>query len=343
MEKHYSIHDVVNFKIVNNAGLLNKILPFWDIELRDFESKGKAEPDFTIFLGKFTLQNQDCSVLDGRFYIKEDYFYCSDSYKYAKWQLKMSGFNSGSMEVHVSANPFAWLLIPELIINPLTWFKLNEKGYAIVHGSGVVKDDRAYVFAGQGAAGKTTIALNLVERGFKLLGDHFVVLYNDAVVSFPSPLHVVDFNLTPFVRRRMKAKHKILFRLNQLSQKITGLQIGTKISPKTLFPGLTEDKAKLHSVFLLLPREKFKAEKINKEEFIAHMISNQKLESLSFSKYMMEYSYLFPQSNMATHWARYEQNLIQALGVAEAFYRVEVPLRYDNETLERINKLVGEC
>ena len=339
MEKHYSVHDVVNFKIVDNVGLLNKILPFWDIELRDFESKRKAEPDFTIFLGKFGSPSPDCRILDDRFYIKEDYLYCSDSYKCANWQLRMSGFESDRIEVHVSANPLGWILLPDLIINPLIWFKLNEKGYAIVHGSGVVKDDRAYVFAGRGAAGKTTIALNLVERGFKLLGDHFVVLGNDAVLSFLQPLHIAKFNLSPFVKERMRAGHKIFFRLDQLSQRVTGLQVGTKMSPKTMFPGLTADIAKLRSIFLLLPREKFKAEKISKEEFIAHMISNQKLESLPFIKYMMEYSYLFPQSNMATHWARYEQNLSQALDTS-ACYRVEVPLRYDNETLNSIFKVI---
>ncbi len=343
MEKYYSIHDIVTFKVVNNAVLLSRILPFWDIELRDFESKQKDEPDFTICLGKFSSQSPNCHILDDKFYIQEDYLYCSDSYKYAKWRLKISGFSGGSMEVHVSANPFAWLLLPDFIINHLIWFKLNEKGYAIVHGSGVVKDDRAYIFTGRGAAGKTTVALNLVERGFKLLGDHFVILGNNAVLSFPLPLHIVDFNLTPFIRRRMKARHRLLFRVNQISQKITGLQMGTKISPKTLFPGLTQDKANVHSVFLLLPRKEFKVKKISKEEFIAHVISNQKLESLPFIKYMMEYSYLFPRSNMATHWARYEANLSQSLSVAQAFYQVEVPLKYDNETLDRITKLAGKC
>jgi hypothetical protein len=340
MEKYYNIHDVVNFKVVNNAGLLNKILPFWDIELRDFESRLYAEPDFTVHLGEFSSPNIDCLIMDDKFYMKEDYLYCSDSYKYAKWKLMMSGFEGGSTKVNVSANPFAWMIIPDLIVNPLIWFKLTEKGYAIVHGSGVVKDDRAYVFTGRGAAGKSTIALNLVERGFKLLGDHFVVLGNKAVLSFLPPLHIADFNLRPIVRRRMKARHKIFFRLDQLSKRVTGLQVGTKISPKTLLPDLTADKAKLHSVILLLPREKFKVEKIHKEELIAHIISNQKLESLPFIKYMMEYSYLFPQSNMANHWTRYEQNLSQALAGAAALYRVEVPLKYDNGTLESILQMV---
>ena len=340
VEKYYNIHDVVTFKIVNNAGLLSRVLPFWDIELRDFESGANTEPDFTVFLGKFNPSVSDCLVMDDKFYIKKDYLYCSDSYKYAKWQLMISGFESGSTEVHISANPFAWMIIPDLIINPLIWFKLNEKGYAIVHGSGVVKNDRAYVFTGRGAAGKSTIALNLIKNRFKLLGDHFVVLGNDAVLSFLTPLHIADFNLLPIIRKRMKARHKIFFKLDRLSGRVTGMQVGTKISPGTMFPGLTGDKAKLHSVFLLLPREKFRAEKIDKDEFVSHIVSNQKLESLPFMKYMMEYSYLFPRSNMANHWTRYEQNLSRSLAGGEGLYRVEVPLKYDSETMESILQMV---
>jgi hypothetical protein len=336
VEKYYSIHDIVNFKIVNNAPFLSRILPFWDTELRVFESERKLDPDFTIYLGRFSPQNSNCYILDDRFYIKEDYLFCSDSYKYARWELRMSGLEGAGLEVHISANPFAWLLLPDLIINPLIWFKLNEKGYAIVHGSGVVKEDRAYIFTGRGAAGKTTIALNLLERGFRLLGDHFVVLNGDAVFSFLSPLHIADFNLTASLRKRMKSRQKVIFWLNQISQKVTGLQFGTKIGPKTMFPGLTEDKARLRSVFVLLPRNGFKAEQISKEEFIACMIANQKLESIPFIKYMMEYSYLFPRSNMATHWVRYEENLIRSLSEAKVLYRLEVPPRYDNGTLNNI-------
>lgn len=341
VEKYYSVHGVVNFSIVNKSALVNKIFPSWDIELRGFESKRADKSDFSVVLGNHMSPRPYCLIMDDKFHIKEDYLYCSDFHKYARWRLEMAGFEKNSMEVCISANPFAWLLISDYIVNPLIWFKMNERGYAIVHGAGVVKDDKAYIFAGRGAAGKSTIALNLVERGFKLLGDHFVILHKDAVLSYLTPLHIAGFNLSPFIKQRMELKHKALFRLDQLLNKATGLQFGTKISPKTMLPNLVEDRAQLHSIFLLLPRESFKAEKINKEELVAHLAYNQKLESIPFIKYLMEYSYLFPQSNMATHWARHEQNLNQALSTAEALYRVEVPLRYNSETLENIFQLVG--
>ena len=336
MEKYYNVHDIVRFKIMGNVGLLGRLLS-WDAELRDFESTKIANPDFAVYLGKFTPHNQNCYFLDEKYYMKEDYLYCQDSYRYIKWELEMSGFERSDMEVRLNCNLPGEMFASDLIINHLIWLKLNEKGYPIVHGSGVSKDGKAYIFAGQGAAGKSSIVLNLMEYGFKLLGDHFVVLNNGYVMSFPSPLHIMGFNVTPFIKMNMSLKHKVFFHSNELLYKLTGRGTATKINVNGIFPNSLEDKAKLHSIFLLLPKEKFKAEKIGREDLINHLVMNQKLESFpSFIKYMVEYSYLFPQSNMATYWEHYEENLRRALSPEIEIFKLEVPRRYDAKTLSEI-------
>lgn len=336
MEKYYNVHDIVTFKIMGNVSLLDRLLS-WDAELRGFESSKIAKPDFTVYFGKFTPHNQDCYYLDGRYYIKENYLYCKDSHRYIKWELEMSGFEQGNMEVHLNCNLPGKMFASDLIINHLIWLKLNGKGYPIVHGSSVSKDGNAHIFAGQGAAGKSTIALNLTERGFKLLGDHFVILNNGYVMSFPSPLHIMGFNLSSSVKENMGVKHKVFFYLNKLLYKLLGRGTATKINVKDIFPNSLEDKAKLQSIFLLIPKEKIKAERMGREDLINHLVINQKLESLpSFIKYMVEYSYLFPQSNMATYWEHYEENLRRAIPPGIEIYKLEVPKRYDAETLNGI-------
>ena len=341
MEKYYSVQDIVTFRIIENIGLLGRLLGR-DSELRDFESIRLVKPDFTVYLGKFSPHNPDCYFIDEKYYVKEDYLYCQDSYRYAKWELEMSGFEQGNMEVHLNCNLLGKHLASELIINHLIWLKLNEKGYPIVHGSCVSKDGQAYLFAGQGAAGKSTIALNLLERGFKLLGDHFVILNNGYVMSFPLALHIMGFNIVPSIKDNMSLKHKVFFYLNELLYNLTGRGTATKINMKDIFPSLLENKAKLHSIFLLLPKEKFKAERIGREDLISHLVMNQRLESLpSFTKYMTEYSYLFPQSNMATYWEHYEENLRRALSSEIEIYKLEVPRRYDAKTLNEIVQIVG--
>ena len=336
MEKYYNVHDIVTFKIIENIGLLGRLLG-GDSELRDFESIRMVKPDFTVYFGKFTPHNQDCYFIDEKYYIKENYLYCKDSYRHVKWELEMSGFERGNMVVCLNCNLPGKMFASDLIINHLIWLKLNEKGYPIIHGSGVSKDGKAYVFAGQGASGKSSIALNLIERGFKLLGDHFVILNNGYVMSYPSPLHIMSFNIIPPVKENMSLKHKVFFYSNELLFKLAGRGTATKINVKGIFPSLLEDKAKLHSIFLLLPKEKFRVERMRREDLISHLVMNQKLESLpSFIKYMVEYSYLFPQSNMATYWKRYEENLRRALSPEIEIFKLEVPRRYDAKTLNEI-------
>lgn len=336
MEKYYNIHDIVTFKIMGNVGLLDRLLS-WDAELRGFESTKITKPDFTVYFGKFTPNNQDCYFLDEKYYIKEDYLYCKDSYRYLKWELEMSGFERGNMEVRLNCNLPGKVFASDLIINHLIWLKLNEKGYPIAHGSSVSKDGKAYIFAGQGASGKSSIALNLLESGFKLLGDHFVILNNGYAMSFPSPLHIMGFNVTPSVKENMSSKHKVFFYSNALLYKLAGRGTATKINVKSIFPSSLEDKAKLHSMFLLIPKEKIKSERMGRDDMIKHLVMNQKLESLpSFIKYMVEYSYLFPQSNMATYWEHYEENLRRAIPPGIEIYKLEVPKKYDAETLNGI-------
>jgi guanylate kinase len=337
IEKYYSVHDIVAFKIIENVGLLGEPFKNRDPELQDFESIGMANHDFTVYLGKFTPHNQDCYFLDEKYYIKEDYLYCKDSYRYVKWELEISGFGQSNMEVRLNCNLPGKMFASDLIINHLIWLKLNEKGYPIIHGSGVSKEGKAYMFAGQGASGKSTIALNLIERGFKLLGDHFVILNNGYIMSFRSALHITGFNITPSIKDNMCLKHKVFFYSNELLYKLMGRGTATKINVKGIFPNSLEDKAKLHSIFLLLPKEKFKAERISREDLISHLVMNQKLESFpSFIKYMVEYAYLFPQSNLATYWEHYEENLRRALSQEIEIYKLEVPRRYDAKTLNAI-------
>ena len=248
----------------------------------------------------------------------------------------MSGFETDNLVVRISANTFASMIISGFLIDPLINFKLNEKGYSLIHGSCVSKGSRAYLFTAQGGGGKTSTALYAVERGFDFLGDNFTILDKGCVRSFLSPLNIFSFNLVPVVKKNMGIKSKTEFHLKNILYKMTGLRIVTKINVKEIFPDSLNDKSKVESIFLLIPKEKFDIVEIDKEELIGHMVTNLKLDSFPFLKYMMEYSYMFPESKMATHWDRYEENLRRNLSDHVTIYRVEVPQRYDVKTFEEI-------
>ena len=342
-EKYYNIHDIVTFKIVKETNILDGLLSNINIEYKNFESEKLSNPDFTIYVGHFTPSNRDCYILDDTYYIKEDYLYCKDSYKLAKWELKMSEFEEGDMIVHISNNLIGSMFISPLI-DFLISFKINERGYPLVHGSCVSKNCHAYLFPARSGGGKTVTSLYLTEKGFDFLGDNFVVLDKGNVLSFLSPLNIFTYNLAPIIKNNVEFKTKGILGLKHLLYKMTMgyAKIFTKINVKDVFQNSIIDKSKLDSIFLLLPKEEFCIEKMDKEELINHLVMNQKLDSLSFFKYMLEYSYMFPDSNMATHWYRYKENLRKNLGGKIPIYKIEVPQRYDAKVFERIYEVIKD-
>ena len=338
IEKNYSIHDIVTFKIINKTNFFHKFVSNLDIGYKNFEVKNLTNTDFTVHLGDFIPSNQDCYILDDKYYIRKNYVYCKEnSYKLAKWKLEISDFESDNTIIRISSNLIGNMLIAP-IIDFLIQFKLNEKGYSLVHASCVSKDSHAYLFSTLSGGGKTTIAMYFVEKGFDFLGDNFVILHGNNVLSFLSPLNIFTYNLTPIIKSNLGVGKMIILDLKHLLYKMTGgyAKIFTKINVRNAFSNKVVDNSKLDSVSILIPKKEFHIENISKEELINHLVINQKLELISFLDYMLDYSYMFSESNMATHWTRYKENLRKNISEDIPIYKIEVPQRYDAEVFGEI-------
>jgi len=334
---NYTIHNIFTFKVIGKRGFFGALKNI-DVEYKNFRTNNGRKPDLTIYLGNFTPENHDCYIVDNKYYIKENYFYCEDSYKVARWKFEMTGFESSetnSLRVRLHTNIPGGIIIPGFIIDHLIGYIMNKKSFPIIHGSCISQNNRAYVFAAQGGSGKTTIALNFVRRGYKLLGDNFTILHDGYALCFLSPLNLFYFNLLPMVKENMNTISKIEYYLKYLLYKTIGIKIATKVNVKDLFPNSIQTKSKLDTIFFLIPRKNFEIEEISKKELIKHLIANQKVDSIPFLKYMLEYSYVFPNSNISKHWIQYEENLKRAIDNKTLIFRVEVP-RNAAETFNKI-------
>jgi hypothetical protein len=343
-EKYYNIHDIVKFKITHTS-------PFeWQFgniygAYKNFETTKTDNLDFVVHLGKFTTSNQDCYIINNKYYVKEDYFYCKkDSYKLTNWEFEMSGFEEGTTIVSISSNFPGYLCMSGIIVDFFIHFKMNEKGYPLIHASCVSKDNHGFLFSARSGGGKTTIALNLVENGFKFLGDNFSVLSNNEIMSFLSQLNIFTYNLSPVIRRNFGFKNKVILGLKELLYKVTSgyIKIFTTINPCDVFPDLIADKSKLDNIFLIIPKEEFYIEKIGKDGLVDYLVMNQKLDTLFFLEYISEYSYVFPDSKLATHWKIYKENLNRNLPNNIPLYKVEVPQKYDKRVFEKILEVISK-
>lgn len=86
-------------------------------------------------------------------------------------------------------------LMRHAVYTPLLYL-FQTKGYTLVHGSMVAKDDKAYLFVGGNYVGKTTTALELVlSHGFSLLSDNVIIVKDGMAYAFPDGIRVTDYSL----------------------------------------------------------------------------------------------------------------------------------------------------
>ncbi|GEM_PF-3344088 len=87
-------------------------------------------------------------------------------------------------------------LVEKLILSPLVYFTASHGRY-FLHASAVERAGQALVLAGGSFSGKTTLALLLVERGWRILSDETVAFEargNGArVLAYPRKVQVKDF------------------------------------------------------------------------------------------------------------------------------------------------------
>ncbi|MGF7119186.1 hypothetical protein [Methanobacterium oryzae] len=331
IEKFYTVHGIVNFKIIHEKKFKWKFNKIHE-QYENFKIKNvdKDDIDFVVYLGNFVPENNECLIIDDNFYIKKDYFYCKkDTYKFTKWQFEISGFESKRANIKISSNFMGYRSMVGFIIDYMIFYKLNEKGFSMIHASGISKENKGNIFAARGGAGKTTIALNLMEENFNFLGDNFVLLKKGKVMSFLTPLSIFTYNLSKNVSGTLTFKDKLNFEFKKIIYKITGgyIKIFTKVNVKNIFKDKIVNKTNLENIFVLVPHDEFKLEKIDKDELINYLVLNQKMDLINFMKYIIEYSYIFPESRFAKQWILYKQNLKDNLCLSNDLniYKLEIP------------------
>jgi hypothetical protein len=343
--KYYNIHNIITFKIINNTNFIHKKFSNLEIQYQNFECKKKIEKtDFTVIIGEFKTDTNNCIILDDNFYVKENYIYCKqDSYKIAKWRFEITGFEKKETIIKISCNTIGEIFIGAYLIDFIIQFKLAEKGYLIIHASCVNKNNKGYIFSGRGGGGKTTIALKMIEQGFNFLGDNFIIIHDGIAFSFLSQLNIFTYNLTRNMKKRLNFKEKTKLKLKNIIYKFTlgYAKIFSQFNPKSIFTNSIIDQSKIDKIFLLLPKKLINIKSIKKEELIQHIIFNQKLDFLFFDKYITEYSNVFPNSNFSLYWKIYKDELEKQITNDIIIYKMEIPKKIDEKIINYINEVIS--
>ena len=318
------------------------------IEYVNFETDYIKSPDFTIELGEFVPSDENCYIIDHTYHIRDNYFYCKDSYKFGKWKIQVSGLESVETNIKLSTNIIgtyaADMFICAYIIDFFIRFKLERKGYSVIHASSMSKDNQAILFPSQSGAGKTTTAIYLAEKGYDYLGDDFVILYKGQVFSYPTPLNLFAYNLNPVIKKSLSFKDKLLLKIKNAFYRITAgkIKIFTKMNPKGISGLKVIDKSILKAVYLLAQGNQFAITSGKPDLIMNSIIINQKLESYLWLKYLLEYSYVFPNSSIAQFWNVCESNLKENLKNNVKLYCALIPRNYNKDVFFKFREAI-EC
>jgi len=334
----YNIHGFCTFDILDNSGYMSEATV--DVQQRYQYFKTDYDPalppDMRVVIEGFEPNVEGCTVLDDSYWIKKGYLYFSgERYKMgARWSFDVSGLDGGVIELRIAANLLGRPFIAGRIISFFIYYLLQRQGCSLLHASAAARDGEAFLFAARGGGGKTTLALAAAfSKDMNFMGDNFVILKDGLIYSYLSDLNMFGYNLHPRVWRSLTKFERIRFRMFAVIHRLTFgyIKIFSSVSPLRFLEGSLCDSAPLKRLSLMKTWKEYSVNSLTREDLIASMTSNMKLEFFSFVRHTAAYACRFPESTMASLWEAYSDQLVTNLPVDVLLQLITVPEQITDE------------
>jgi len=352
---YYHVHDFLNFQINNKGNLLQRSLGTAGISFKNFEHDQKPEqPDFSIEIGPFNEKKSGCRILDDNFHVRHNYVFFEGRRKFATWKIEIEDLETNPI-IRINPNLAASVTQPLHIIEFFIQYCLLKKGISVIHASGLSKNGHVFLLPGTSGGGKTTISLSLVERGYRYLGDNYIILHKGSAYSYLTPLNIFSYNRVPIVENSLSTDQRISLMIRQLIFDMTRgyIKIFMKINPKSVFRNQYDDHGTITDLCFLEPSDEFDTKPsaprpINSDEAASKLRYNMELEWLSFIRLMCSYGYLYPDSLLGNFWSQVEFFLLKNLYNNIRLWSIGVPSTYHsnvkNAVVDSIHNLhSGTC
>lgn len=341
---NFNIHNLLKFRV---DGTNKRYLKYLSQDYSYFKTDESIEPDIDIIVSDFTPNNNDCYIVNHKYFIKENYLFCKDSHKVVRWKVCLKDLTERKTTVYFSGSKFGEVFLRDCIIEPLIALKLAAKGFSLLHASGIAIDGNGFIFPACKGVGKTSTILNLIGKG-TFLGNDKVILSNDgSVYSYPSLVHIFSYNLSDmphafsFLTMRQKVEAKIKHIIKVLSFEYASLPLD--VDPRNLW-GESGESYPLQSLILLTKTNRDAINVVecpDKGELIKRLSIINKYEMQYFDDLLLAYSYTYPESkiDIDSYWQVFKNNLSHALENVTC-HEIEVPKRYTTDTYNRIYELL---
>jgi len=192
----------------------------------------------------------------------------------------------------------------------------EQKGFQLHHSATIEKNGYAYLFIGFNKIGKSTAALKLSTKGYKIMSDNFSLIKNKKVYPYMRGMRVTDF-----VKKRIKD-----LRLKKLPIEGNKYQV---ILDKQNF---NYSPAKIKKLFFFKRAGKFRLKKITKDEALEQLMNISNILDEYYHHHFLSFIPFFTKDKISINRIKNYKELSKI----EA-YNVE----YSNiEDIERIEKLL---
>lgn len=339
MKNYYDLNGLLTFSI----DATKKKLKYIDRQYCYFRTKAIENVDLEIKVGDFDSIDIPFSIVNRKYLVNEDCIFGEDSYKVAKWKFLIKGLKNQHTTVYFSGNYWSYYILYKFFIEPLLRFKLNERGYFMVHSSAVATENGALIFPASPSVGKTSTMLNWLNEGKQFIADEFTILDNKYAYSYPTPLRLHDYNLTanPFIKKNMKGFDKFQIYLRTWIFRLTfGYgDITHEVNIWDIFPDIKiAKKAPINAVIIFTKSSEpdVQVEQLTKEEFLERLIIINRFETTRFTDYLQAYDYVNNVPSKEQFWMKMKQNGEKSFQ-DDTYYALKIPKNYTKKTFEQIN------
>lgn len=336
LKKYYSVHGLITFSIEGNAKAVEHLC-------RQCEYFISSTPidnvDIEIHIGAFKSivdKKGKYSIVNRKYYVGDNIVFAEDMYKTARWRLQIENLDAEQTKFYFDGNDWTKYILHKSFVEVLLRYKLNQKGYLMVHSSSIAIDGKGVVFPASPEAGKTSTMLNYLELGQDFMSDDFSLVGKGCVYAYPTPITLHSHNLKrhPFLDKALDKKDKEQIFLRTLVLKAT-LGMGDISYKVDIWNKLKDvkvaDSAPLAQMILLTKSSgsKVKVKKITRQRLAERLMIVNYYETVLFDGYLKAYYYSNLVDEKTDFWKQMKLNINNILN-EDNYYELRLPQVYSS-------------
>lgn len=345
---YFQLHDFFSFSVEGEPSRVARYLS----EFAFFQVPNRPEGPLAIEVVVNDFQYSpptNAITVNKKFTVSEDCLYAEDSYKVARWKIKIVGLDAETTKVQVYGNLPANIILARWFCETIIRLKMTLAGYAMIHSSCLADDSSGVVLAACPSTGKTTSLLTWLAMGKPFCSDEYSILKDGTVWSYVTPFrfHRHNLEMNPEVAANLSTvdRWQVIWRTALL--KMTGgyADVTWNISLEKALPG-TEviSSCRLDGLYVVTRSEGSAVEVRERsiDEMVTLLHTINQFEWFGFGPYIDAWKYAHPNSSVA-QLADIECKSFQRELALTSYREIRVPRRFTKQTFQELLQVVGEC